>query len=211
MTGTFRNFSRHPAILALLAGGIVVGGLALTRFKPVTAGLLGWCAGVVIYLGVVLFIANRSNVEKIKSRAERLDEGRVPMLVLTIAAALTSVVAIVVNLALERGASDGISAAALAGFTVVLSWFFVHTVFTLHYAHEFYLSDGGLEFPGNKKPDYWEFAYLSFTVGMTAQVSDVCTKGSSMRRLVLAHSVVSFFFNTSVLALGVNLAASLMG
>lgn len=98
--------------------------------------------------------------------------------------------------------------------TIVLSWTFIHLVFAFHYAHEYYGSDDKqtpcLVFPGAEKPRYWDFIYFSFVIGMTAQVSDVTTATTEARTLVLTHSIVSFFFNTAILALGVNLAASLV-
>ena len=99
--------------------------------------------------------------------------------------------------------------------TVLLSWGFLHVFFAQHYAHDYWLNgrtaqNRSLDFPGNDAPDYLEFLYFSFTVGMTAQVSDVTTRGAGMRRLVLMHGALSFLFNTAVLALGVNLAAGLV-
>ena len=93
----------------------------------------------------------------------------------------------------------------------MLSWFFIHTIFALHYAHEFYGSGGktsGLDFPGNEEPDYWDFVYFSFVIGMTAQVSDVTVAARPIRHVVIGHWIVAFFFNASLLALMVNIAAS---
>ena len=101
---------------------------------------------------------------------------------------------------------------ALAIGTVVLSWAFTHTIFALHYAHEFYGEHGarksGLQFPGEGQPDYWDFIYFSFVIGMTFQVSDVAVTHKSIRRTVVAHGALSFFFNRSALsAVTVNIAA----
>jgi uncharacterized membrane protein len=93
----------------------------------------------------------------------------------------------------------------------LLSWAFIHTIFALHYAHEFYDEDigGGLAFPGGEtEPDYWDFVYFSFVIGMTSQVSDVGVTHKEIRRTVAAHGVVSFVFNAALLALTVNIAAS---
>jgi len=94
----------------------------------------------------------------------------------------------------------------------VLSWGFIHTMFALHYAHDYYgehgAGKGGLAFPGEQVPDYWDFVYFAFVIGMTSQVSDVAVASRPIRRTVNAHGVVSFFFNTALLALSVNLAAS---
>jgi uncharacterized membrane protein len=95
----------------------------------------------------------------------------------------------------------------------VLSWFFIHTMFALHYAHEFHAAHrenggGGLSFPGEEDPDYWDFMYFSFVIGMTSQVSDVAIAARSIRRIATAHGIVSFLFNATLVALTVNIAAS---
>jgi uncharacterized membrane protein len=95
--------------------------------------------------------------------------------------------------------------------TIVLSWAFIHTIFAVHYAHEFYGSGsktGGLRFPTEQPPDYLDFVYFSFGIGTAAQVSDVDIVSRDIRRVVTAHSIVSFFFNVALLALIVNIAAS---
>jgi hypothetical protein len=102
----------------------------------------------------------------------------------------------------------------LATITIALSWAMVHTTFALHYAHDYYrgATPGGLAFPGadakNEEPDYWDFVYFSFVVGMTAQVSDVGITDKTIRRTATAHGIISFIFNTALLALMVNIAAS---
>jgi uncharacterized membrane protein len=99
----------------------------------------------------------------------------------------------------------------LATVTIGLSWVFIHTMFALHYAHEFYDQSGvpGLAFPGGEQePDYWDFVYFALVIGMTAQVADVGITTREIRLTVAAHGVVSFFFNAALLALTVNIAAS---
>src|SRR5262249_30681117 len=100
----------------------------------------------------------------------------------------------------------------LATLTILLSWAFTHTIFALHYAHEYYIENdgrgGGLVFPGTEEPDYWDFVYFSFVIGMTSQVSDVAVSCRPIRRTVAAHGAVSFVFNAALLALTVNIAAS---
>ena len=99
----------------------------------------------------------------------------------------------------------------IATTTIVLSWGFVHTIFALHYAHEFHAArhaGGGLAFPGGAEPTYWDFVYFSFVIGMTSQVSDVAVTSGVIRQIVTAHAIVAFFFNVAVLALTVNIAAS---
>jgi len=132
----------------------------------------------------------------------------VALLVSTVAAALVSLVAIFVHLG--RSTDRPLGALVFVAVTIVLSWTFIHTMFALHYAHEFYdRHDGpGMAFPGGEKePDYWDFVYFSFTIGMTSQVSDVGVTSKPIRHTVIAHGVVAFFFNVALLALMINLAA----
>ena len=116
---------------------------------------------------------------------------------------------------IELGHGPTLSQIVLAISTIVLSWAFMHSIFALHYAHEFYGEGrddqmGGLIFPGKDKPDYWDFLYYSLVVAMTAQVSDVQITSKIIRRLTTLHGAVSFFFNATVLALTVNIVSSRM-
>ena len=126
-------------------------------------------------------------------------------------AAMASLGAIFAELATSGDEPPGLWPHLLAIATVVLSWAFIHTIFALHYAYDFY-GEGkranGLKFPGDDKPDYWDFMYFSFVVGMTFQVSDVAVTNKWIRRLVVLHGIVSFFYTTAVVALTVNMAAS---
>jgi uncharacterized membrane protein len=144
--------------------------------------------------------------------AARTDEGRFAILILTVLAALASLGAILVELSTSEGAARTASQLALATTTIVLSWAFTHTIFALNYAHDFYGDHGGkksgLAFPNEEAPDYWDFVYFSFVIGMTSQVSDVAVTSRLIRRTVNAHGIVAFFFNAALLALTVNIAAS---
>ena len=180
---------------------------------PVSTRLLvGWDAGVALYLILVYALIARVDVASIRRRAAIQDEGQFTILVLTVAAALASLAAILIELKTPSGASREPIRLALAAGTIALSWAFVHTIFALHYAHEFHderrAGSGGLSFPGDEKPDYWDFVYFSFVIGMTSQVSDVAITSKRIRRTVAAHGIVSFVFNVAVLALMVNIAAS---
>ena len=135
---------------------------------------------------------------------------------MTIVAALASLAAIAVELHGIRdsgGARIEGGRLMLAGGTILASWIFVHTMFALHYAHDYYAGGddrGGLKFPTDTPPDYWDFLYFSFTMGAASQTSDVTVVASRMRRFVLAHTILSFLFNTTVLALAINVGASLL-
>jgi uncharacterized membrane protein len=191
------------AVIAVLA--------ATTDWKLATKLLVGWDVGVAVYLTLVFEMMARSDVHRIRRRALMQDEGAIAILVFTAGAALASLGAIVAELGTQGGASRTPAQLIIATVTIALSWAFIHAMFALHYAHEFYDDDdseGGLTFPGKEEPDYWDFLYFSLVIGMTSQVSDVAVTSKSIRSTVAAHGVVSFFFNVTLLALTVNIAAS---
>jgi uncharacterized membrane protein len=203
----------HPRLATAIAVGLVViaglQGVAVTR-----RCLIGWDVGVALYLSLIYTLIARSSIENIRLWAARTDEGRFALLVLTVVAASASLGAIFAELGI--GAARGVSVPqlALAAVTIVLSWAFTHTIFALTYAHDYYgehgARKGGLAFPGEEQPDYWDFVYFSFVVGMTSQVSDVAVTSKLIRRTVNVHGIVSFFFNVALLALTVNIAASVI-
>ena len=206
-----RIFHARPRLLASVVVGIV-----LILVLPAEIGwarrlLAGWNAGVLLYLVLVCWRFARASARDIREHAAAEDEGRVAILVLTVTAALASIGAIVAELGTGQGATRTAAQLILATVTIVLSWAFIHTIFALHYAHEYYgagSKSGGLDFPADVPPDYWDFTYFSFCIGTTAQVSDVEIESQDIRRVVTAHSIVSFFFNAALLALIVNIAAS---
>src|SRR5258708_28182612 len=152
-----------------------------------------------------------ADIDGMRRHAARQDVGRQALLFLTALAALASLGAILVELG---GANKAPAHLALAAVTILLSWMFTHTIFALHYAYEYYDEEkhrgGGLNFPGDEPPDYWDFLYFSLVIGMTSQVSDVAVTSNRVRRMVAGHGVVSFIFNATLLALTVNIAASLL-
>jgi uncharacterized membrane protein len=153
----------------------------------------------------------RASILTIRQRAAVDDEGALALLVLTTAAALASLAAVVA----ELGHGPGPYQLTLGMITILLSWAFMHSIFALHYAHEFYGEGaddkiGGLIFPGDEDPDYWDFMYYALVVAMTAQVSDVQISSRIIRRMTTVHGAISFFFNVTVLALTVNIISTLM-
>ena len=202
---------RRPILLAAVGVGLAAGGLAaLLGPRGTTAALIGWDAAVVAYVGAIFRSLWGATPDAMRRRAAALDEGRWAILLLSVAASLASLVAVVADLAAAKGTPGADDAALVAGLTVLLSWGFVQVLFARHYAHE-HLLHGGLAFPGNERPDFPEFLYFAMTVGMTAQVSDVTTTSAAMRRTVLGHATLAFLFNAVVLAAAVNLAAALVG
>ena len=204
-------------IRPLLVVGIVVG-VATGLLLPASLAwhgrlLIGWNVGVLLYLVATWTIMIRSDVHELRQRAALHDEGEWTIIVLAMAATLSSLVAIGAEL-LRAGAGDPFHLwrAGLAALTIVMSWLFVHTIMALHYAHDYYLrEEPGLIFPDRiEQPDYWDFAYFAFTIGVAAQTAVVAIASPRIRRVALAHSVLSFFFNTAILALAINVGASLL-
>jgi uncharacterized membrane protein len=174
--------------------------------------LVGWDLGVLCYLAATAALMSRASVADIRRHAAERDEGAFAILLLAVAAASASLGAIFVELAaVDRSDPHYGLHVALAVTTVVLSWTFIHLIFALHYAHEFYGEGSrtdGLKFPGGERPDYWDFVYFAFVIGMTFQVSDVAVVNKWIRRTVAAHGALSFFFTTAIVALTVNIAAN---
>ena len=202
---------QRPMLLAALVVGATAGPLAGLHLPASTAILVGWCAAATVYIAVSLRTLARATPEALRRRAALLEEGKWAVLTASVAAAIASLGAIVVDLAAARDSLGATGSTALAALTLLLSWTFVHVLFAGHYAHEYWLAGGGLVFPGNERPDHAEFLYLAFGVGMTCQVSDVTTASAPMRRLVLLHALVAFGFNAVILAAAVNLAAGPVG
>jgi uncharacterized membrane protein len=197
-------------ICALL--GILI--VLVTPAAPITRLLIGWDVGVLIYLvAAALVMAHCESVSQMERNAAAQDEGAFAVLILTVAAAIASLGAIFAELAvIERNDPNYGLYMGLAIVTVVLSWAFTHTIFALHYAHDYYGGGrkGGLKFPEDNQPDYWDFVYVAFVVGMTFQVSDVAVTQKSIRRMVVAHGALSFFFTAAIIAMTVNIAANII-
>jgi len=214
------RFTRLPAPLRVVYARprtFVALGIAIVAFfllpsapRLITRLLLSWDTFTTIYLVLVVVMMLRSEHHHIRRKAIMQDDGRFVILMVTALGAFASVAAIVLELgASKRGGLE----LALATVTVTLSWAAVHTTFALHYAHDYYrgAKAGGLQFPSGDKDehaDYWDFVYFSFVIGMTAQVSDVGITDKIIRRTATVHGVISFVYNTALVALMVNIAAS---
>jgi uncharacterized membrane protein len=177
--------------------------------------LVAWDIGVACYLFLAWTMALRSSTTQMQERAALEDESAVVVLALTLAASVASLAAIAVELShiQDSPADQQGFHLSIAGITILCSWFFVHAIYAIHYAHEYYGDKGerrGLAFPHEGHPDYWDFLYFSFNLGAAAQTSDVVIVSKRMRRLALAHTILSFLFNTTILALAVNVGAGLL-
>jgi uncharacterized membrane protein len=205
--------SRPRLFIATAIGLVLLALLSLTDWRLATRTLVAWDLGVMLYLALALQMMAKANIHHMRRRARQQDEGQFMVLILTAVAAIASLVAIFALLSASQGHDRQAGDLVLATTTILLSWAFTHSMFALHYAHEYYDENGGrgggMVFPGdNPEPDYWDFMYVAFTIGMCAQVSDVTISCKPIRRTVLGHSVISFIFNAALLALTVNIAAS---
>jgi uncharacterized membrane protein len=210
---------RSRLLLSLIAALIVLV-LVPSSFSLSTRILCVWNAGMMSFLVSTWMLMMKARPKTMRHNAQRQDEGRLVILSLITAAACASLLAIAFVLRETKG--KGIEIVVphiiLAVLTIVGSWVLVHTIFAMHYAHEYYqnhkteidVKAGGLDFPEDVEPDYWDFLYFSFVIGMTSQVSDVEITSRSLRRLCLIHSVLSFFFNTAIVAMSINIIAGLI-
>lgn len=210
MSKPVRVVYARPRTFISIAIGIVAFFLLPGSLRLVTRLLLGWDIFVGFYLVLVYTLVLRSGLMHIRRNAVLQDDGRFLILLVTALGAFASIAAIVLELGADHRSTAEL---ALATLTIALSWTAVHTTFALHYAHEFYrgAKPGGLDFPKgheDQEPDYWDFVYFSFVIGMTAQVSDVGVTDRIIRRTATVHGIISFVFNTALVALMVNIAAS---
>jgi uncharacterized membrane protein len=213
----FRKMSRpvrvvyaRPRTFISIAIGIVGFLLLPGSLRLVTRLLIGWDIFVTFYLVLAYIMMFRCDLGHIRRNAVLQDDGRFLILLVTALGAFASIAAIVFELGASHRSAPELG---LATGTIALSWAAVHTTFALHYAHDYYrgAKPGGLQFPSGDQhdhADYWDFVYFSFVIGMTAQVSDVGITDKTIRRTVTAHGIISFVFNTALLALMVNIAAS---
>jgi uncharacterized membrane protein len=213
----FRKLSRpvrvvyaRPRTFISIAIGIAAFLLLPDSLRLVTRLLIGWDIFVTFYLVLAYTMMFRCGLAHIRRNAVLQDDGRFLILLVTALGAFASLAAIVFELGASHRSAPQLT---LATVTIALSWAAVHTTFALHYAHDYYrgTKPGGLQFPSGDRhdhADYWDFVYFSFVIGMTAQVSDVGITDKTIRRTVTAHGIISFIFNTALLALMVNIAAS---
>ncbi len=223
--GSWTGRLRRPRLtLALVVGIAVYAALfAFTGLQWRERFIVAWDIGTTTALVAIFVGLHRAPLSAIKNNALRQDSGKWAVLVLTLMAATASLVVI----ASEVPKLKGLAGLALTAhvvfvvYTIIVSWAFIHAVFAIYYAHEYYMDadladpklspDGKpLLFPGKAMPGYSDFLYFSFVLGMTFQVSDVQVADPKLRRIVLWHGVSSFLYSTGILALAINLVAGLI-
>jgi uncharacterized membrane protein len=215
-----RQDARHRLFIALALAAVVFSSLR-GRVHPATEAIATWDAFAFCVLLLAWLTILTTPVHKLRSRAREQDLSRVVIFIFVVVAACAALFAVGFLISVNKEELHGHLTAhlLLALGTVVFSWSLVHTVFGLRYAHTFYGDSddpgqdgyaGGLSFPEGHVPDYFDFAYFSFVIGMTFQVSDVQITSRKMRQLALLHSGLSFGFNTVILALLINTVSSLL-
>jgi uncharacterized membrane protein len=212
----------HPGLMAGCAAAFLSAWLIPAPAPLLLRGIMAWDALVLVFLATTWTVMLRGGRETMRYRAAHYDTSDSVLLVLCMLAVMASLVAItgmVVGIG-SMPEHKKVFRLTLSVITVVASWLFLHTVLALHYAHHYYWPKrkpgqpdgrhGGLEFPGGEPPDYADFLYFSFVLGATSQTSDVAITSKSIRRLAMLHGTFAFAFNTLLLALTVNVAASLL-
>lgn len=208
----------RPRLTIAIATGVAVGLLLPPlHWNLVTRALIGWNVTVWFYLCLMGWLMARANQARVRRIAEQEEKNAVVILAVMSVAAIASIAAIVFELSTIKDLpfSRRLIHYAFTGSTVIGSWCLVATLFTFHYAQVFYRSPVGkraLRFPDNEENlDYWDFLYFSFTIAVAAQTSDVSVMTRSLRKTVLAQSILSFLFNVAILGLSINIAAGLVG
>ena len=207
-------FVHHVKLLTSIAAGLVLFFLLPGEWSALARVLVSWIAGATLFMVWVFVWMSNCSAEQLYARYKEEDESAFIILIMVICAALLSLVAIVALLSTVKQVSgfERTMHVLLAAGTVVSSWLLVPTIFTLHYADEFYSAtddERPLLFPDTRRPVFWDFAYFSFTIAAACQTADVSTANTSIRKVVLAHSLIAFVFNASILGFAVNVSASL--
>jgi uncharacterized membrane protein len=213
-------FKARPRLVVAFLGGLAVCVLCrlLASLQWSTCTIIGWDALCVGFIASVLVTLTDDSQDEMRARSAREDQGRGTILAVVLTAAVATIIAVALELSLAKDAHglERILRITLAFVTVAASWFMVHTIFALHYAHEYYDCDeamaadeGGLHFPGDQEPDYWDFLHFSIIIGVASQTADIEITSKQMRHLNTLHALFSFAFNTVVVALTINLLAGL--
>ena len=201
------------AVIVVLTGVLLPQGVAS---QPVSRWLIAWNVGACLYVALAATMMIRSSREHMRHRAQLQDDGKYVILCLTVVAGVASLVAIAGELSVVKDLHGWLRGAhiALSGLTVLSSWSFIQTMFTLHYAHDYYMAAchghmPGLSFPDDPAPDYGDFFHFAAIIGTSGQTADVSFVTKAMRRIGSVHCILAYLFNTTVLALLINIGASL--
>ncbi len=214
-TRLHRSFIARPRLISSILIGLFVFYLTPIQWRIETRSLVGWNIATLTYIGLFFHLAEISSPKEIKLHAKLQDDGAVLMLLLSMLAAAMCFVAIAYQLVAIKNMAgvDKTLHLILVGVTIPMAWSFIHSMFALHYAHEFYDEKDslgkGIDFPGQSPPTYWDFIYFAYIIGTSGQTADVAIECQSIRKFATIHCVFAFFFNITMLGLTINVASSL--
>ena len=215
----FRVVRARPRIFITTALAIAVGVLLTEEVEShaVTRLLIAWNVETCLYVLLAAIMMSRSSQHHMRHRAQLQDDGQLVLLFFVVVTSVASLVAIAAELAVvkEMHGWPRIAHAGVAGLTVMSSWAFIQVMFALHYAHEYYAAvchgqPAVLQFPGEEHPDYGDFFYFSAVIGTSGQTADVSFASKRLRRIGSIHCILAYLFNTTVLALLINIGASML-
>lgn len=219
MISTLRAVVRHrPLVWAFASGlaGAAAAAIIPNTLTPLARALVAWDVGIAVYLLTVFVQTRGISAKAMEQHAADTDDGRYFVLFVSLAGVAASLAAIILEL--QAHTQPGLTKSvhvAFVFFTVALSWVFVHASFAKHYAHEYFgPKDGGgtrkgLIFPDDDEPDFGDFFHFAFVIGVANQTADIQISSKAIRQVVTLHGIAAFVFNTIILALTINLAASL--
>ena len=208
----------RPRIFIAAAAAVAVGVYLPSDLAShtVTRLLVAWNVGTCFYVLLAAIMMVRSSQHHMRRRAQIQDDGQLVILILVVVSAIASLVAIAAELSVVKDMHGllKIEHVTLAGLTVLSSWAFIQTMFALHYAHDYYAAlsknhPAGIQFPGEESPDYGDFFYFAAVIGTSGQTADVSFTSKPMRRIGALHCILAYLFNTTVLALLINIGASM--
>jgi len=218
---SMKYLGTRPRLFISIVAATAIGFLLPTELQFSARILCIWDVGMFCFLGITWLLMSHTPPKMVRQKSQEEDVGRLIILTFVMASATFSITAIAFLLK-DTKTTTGLVLAShvlLAICTIVGAWLLVHTIFALHYARSYY-KDGHLSlkacqlqklnFPNELEPDYWDFLYFSLVIGMTSQVSDVTIVSRQIRRLSLYHSVLSFFFNTAIVAMSINIIAGII-
>ncbi|MDQ1396205.1 MAG: hypothetical protein QOG64_1464 [Acidimicrobiaceae bacterium] len=192
--------------------GVIAFGLAMVLMPWQLSVLIGWDVGAGVALAWILTVFAGKDGAATAELAKREDDSRAGSELSLVSASTASLVAVglgFVKAGKEQGASE-VALTLVAVLAVVLGWAVVHATYTLRYAHLYYLEGGGIDFNEDDPPDFRDFAYLAFTIGMTYQVSDTDLQTKTIRRAATSHALLSYLFGTAIIATTINVVANLV-
>ncbi|WP_316737722.1 DUF1345 domain-containing protein [Pedobacter aquatilis] len=210
LTGIQKVSALYILLLSLIAGIVAYFGSLFLKMESLTHVMLGWDVFCIVLITLHWFMFFNTSVSETHLKAKKQDETRGEIFAIVLVSTFAGMLAVILVL-LNQNIKTLDLVIAISG--MFLSWALVHTTFAMRYAHLFYgdsdTKQGGLDFPNDDAPDFIDFAYFSFVIGMTFQVSDVEISSRKIRRLALLHSIISFIFNTVIVALTINALAGL--